>query len=328
MSKTSIRERNKAIRLAWEREQKLVSEGRGTRNWSKEQQQDILDPDKGKAYDENGRAFEGQHMKSAAEYPEYQGDPDNIQFLTREEHLEAHKGNWHNPTNWFYNPETKEFIDFGENKYVPCEIINLTDPVISVCENVQVLQKSMETFENGDKEKNSDNEQRKGDISSRKINTFEVPTMQETSKKSKTCKKRTNISETFKGFGKEYSKLEKIVDKIIVIGGIALAAVVAYVVEDKVSRDKKTDADAGASSGNFHNDDDDFLEDDDYDDSMEDDDSIDDDYDDISSDGDYPDERSSPVEHMVSSHGQHYNTKNGPIWREKEAYWRGGKHDD
>ena len=129
MSKTSIKERNKAIRLAWEREQGLVSEGKGTRDWTEAQQKDILDPDKGKAYDDNGRAFEGQHMKSAAEYPEYQGDPDNIQFLTRDEHLEAHKGSWQNPTNWFYNPETKEFVDFGENKPTPCEIIQLSDPI-------------------------------------------------------------------------------------------------------------------------------------------------------------------------------------------------------
>ena len=113
MSKTSIKERNKAIRLAWDREQKLVAEGKGTRDWSEDQQKDILDPDKGKAYDENGRAYEGQHMKSAAEYPEYQGDPDNIQFLTREEHLEAHKGSWQNPTNRHYNPETKDFVDLG-----------------------------------------------------------------------------------------------------------------------------------------------------------------------------------------------------------------------
>lgn len=80
MSKTSMRERNRAIRKAWEREQQLVQEGKGTRDWTKEQQADILNPDKGKAYDDQGRAFEGQHMKSASEYPEYQGDPDNIQF--------------------------------------------------------------------------------------------------------------------------------------------------------------------------------------------------------------------------------------------------------
>ena len=131
MSKTSIKERNKAIRLAWEREQKLVAEGKGTRDWSPDQQKDILDPNIGKAKDDNGRSFEGQHMKSAAEYLEYQGDPDNIQFLTRDEHLAAHKGSWQNPTNWYYNPETKEFVDFGENKPIPCAAINLSEPVCS-----------------------------------------------------------------------------------------------------------------------------------------------------------------------------------------------------
>ena len=109
MSRTSIKERNKAIRQAWEKEHQLVQEGKGTRDWTKEQQQDILDPDKGKAYDDQGRAFEGQHMKSAAEYPEYQGNPDNIQFLTRDEHLEAHKGSWQNPTNWYYDPKTGKY---------------------------------------------------------------------------------------------------------------------------------------------------------------------------------------------------------------------------
>ena len=92
MPKSSIKERQKAVRLAWLKEQELVSEGKGTRDWSPEQQKDILNPELGKAYDETGRAFEGQHMKSAEEYPEYQADPNNIQFLTREEHLEAHMG--------------------------------------------------------------------------------------------------------------------------------------------------------------------------------------------------------------------------------------------
>ena len=49
-------ESNKAILAAWNKEQELVREGKGTRDWTPEQQQDILD--KGKAYDENGRAFE------------------------------------------------------------------------------------------------------------------------------------------------------------------------------------------------------------------------------------------------------------------------------
>lgn len=51
---------SKAIRLAWEKEQQRVLEGEGTRDWTEKQQQDIID--RGKAYDEDGKAFEGQHM--------------------------------------------------------------------------------------------------------------------------------------------------------------------------------------------------------------------------------------------------------------------------
>ena len=88
MSKSSFIERNKAVREACNKERELVQEGKGTREWTPEQQKDILE--KGRAYDDNGKAFEGQHMKSAEKYPEYQGDSGNIQFLTRAEHLEAH----------------------------------------------------------------------------------------------------------------------------------------------------------------------------------------------------------------------------------------------
>lgn len=49
-------ESNKAILAAWIKEQELVKEGKGTRNWTPQQQQDILEI--GKAYDDNGKAFE------------------------------------------------------------------------------------------------------------------------------------------------------------------------------------------------------------------------------------------------------------------------------
>lgn len=121
-------EANKAIAKAWENERKNILEGKGTRDWTPEQQKDILE--NGKAHDENGRSFEGQHMKCVAEYPEYQGDPGNIQFLTREEHLEAHQGSWQNPTNWYYDPVTKEIFDFGSNPYIPCKVFELEYPVV------------------------------------------------------------------------------------------------------------------------------------------------------------------------------------------------------
>ena len=104
-------EASKAVLAAWEKEKELVKNGKGTRDWTPEQQKDILT--KGKAYDENGFAFEGQHMRSVEKYPEYQGEPANIQFLTRSEHLEAHDGNWQNPTNWYFDPVTKEKWHFG-----------------------------------------------------------------------------------------------------------------------------------------------------------------------------------------------------------------------
>lgn len=128
-------EANKAVRLAWQREYDLIQEGKGTRDWTEEQQRDILDLNKGKAYDDMGRSFEGQHMKSVEKYSEYQGDPDNIQFLTKLEHLEAHQGNWQNPTNWYYDPVTKQIFDFGEGKYVPCPVIELSEPIM-ICTNV------------------------------------------------------------------------------------------------------------------------------------------------------------------------------------------------
>lgn len=134
---------SKAIRLAWEKEQQRVLEGEGTRDWTKKQQQDIID--RGKAYDEDGKAFEGQHMKSAAEYPEYQGEPDNIQFLTHQEHFEAHRENWQNPTNWYYAPVNKLFHDFGDGKYIPCEVIKLSAPICT--DSSAVLNENNSTLE-------------------------------------------------------------------------------------------------------------------------------------------------------------------------------------
>ena len=124
---------SKAIRDAWKNEQNLVRDGKGTRDWTISQQKDILE--RGKAYDNNGRAFEGQHMRSAEDHPESQGNPKNIQFLTRAEHKDAHDGNWRNPTNWYYYPVTKEKHDFGDGPITPCDVIKLSEPIIEI-ENI------------------------------------------------------------------------------------------------------------------------------------------------------------------------------------------------
>ena len=144
-------EANKAILAAWEKEQDLVREGKGTRDWTQEQQQDILD--RGKAYDEDGKAFHGQHMKSVEKYPEYQGDLNNIQFLTKAEYLEAHQGNWQNPTNWYYDPISKQFFVFGECELIPCEIIKLSNPIGTI--EVSTVDAKVEPLEETQPEQSS-----------------------------------------------------------------------------------------------------------------------------------------------------------------------------
>ena len=51
MSRAS--ERNKAVATKWIIEQQLVREGKGTRDWTVDQQRDILE--RGKAYDDDGK---------------------------------------------------------------------------------------------------------------------------------------------------------------------------------------------------------------------------------------------------------------------------------
>lgn len=46
--------------------------------------------------------------------------------------MEAHKGSWQNPTNWYYDPDTKKFFDFGDGDIIPCEIIKLSDPIVEI----------------------------------------------------------------------------------------------------------------------------------------------------------------------------------------------------
>ena len=116
---------NRAIRKAWARERELVLAGKGSRNWTPEQREQLIT--KGKVYDADGKAFIGQHMKSVSGFPDNHGDADNIQLLSQEEHLEAHKGDWHNVTNWYYDPDTKTFYDFevyDYSKFPPDDYIN------------------------------------------------------------------------------------------------------------------------------------------------------------------------------------------------------------
>ena len=123
-------EANKAICEAWNAEQQLVQEGKGTRDWAPEQQKDILE--KGKAYDEKGKAFEGHHMLNVEKFPEHQGNPQNIEFLSRPEHLQAHDGNYQNPTRGYFDYITGETRFFENGNLEPCIVIELSNPIINI----------------------------------------------------------------------------------------------------------------------------------------------------------------------------------------------------
>ena len=114
-------ERRKAVAEAWKNEKSLVLDGRGTRDWSQKEQGEIIA--KGKA-----KGYQGHHMKSVDGHNSKAGDSINIQFLTRSEHLAAHKGNYHNNTNGCYDPSTGKMHDFGRNK-AHIESKNLSKPL-------------------------------------------------------------------------------------------------------------------------------------------------------------------------------------------------------
>ena len=102
-------ERRKAVLSAWKKEKEYVSKGAGTRDWSQKEQKELLA--KGSVH-----GYEGHHMKSVDGHNSRAGDPNNIQFLTRKEHFDAHNKNFRNNTNGYYDPKTKTMHDFGRNK--------------------------------------------------------------------------------------------------------------------------------------------------------------------------------------------------------------------
>lgn len=295
-------ESNKAILAAWNKEQELVQEGKGTREWTSHQQKDILD--KGKAYDENGVAFQGQHMKSVEKYPEYQGDPRNIQFLTRAEHLEAHYGDWRNPTNWHFNPVTKEKTNFGDGEFIQCEIIQLADPV-----NKAQIKPEIEKEVNQE----SVSEVQKKAESKKKYESLHetVPpnNIEDITKRGFVPKLKSGlktISKTIIEFpDKHPNAMKAIKDVGLFVASVAVAAV-------------KESSRSGSSNSEYGWSDDDRAE---YENS----------YEDYPADQDTSEssKRSSLDEHIVRGHGQRYHYKDGSVkWKDKDPYPRGGNIEE
>lgn len=291
MAKSSFVERNKAVREAWNKELELVQEGKGTREWTLEQQKEILE--KGRAYDENGKAFEGQHMKSAEMYPEYQGEPGNMQFLTRAEHLEAHEGNWRNPTNWYFNPVTKEKFDFGVGPFIPCEIILLPETIISLTDNSTKQEIGNEEKENFSKAENA--------------LKHSVETSRKTYSKLELPKAHKVQIETHKKANNAFVKGLKSVGRFIVehpvealeIAGLTIDGVAKAVIFIKGRCFGSTHNTVSTSSNS----------------------SVPEKVADIVEKA----SRSLPGENDVTGHKQLYHTKKGDVWKDKAPYHRGRK---
>lgn len=289
MAKSSFVERNKAVREAWNKELELVQEGKGTREWTPEQQKDILE--KGRAYDENGKAFEGQHMKSAEMYPEYQGEPRNIQFLTRTEHLEAHDGNWQNPTNWYYNPVTKEKLDFGDGPFIPCEIIQLPEPIISLTGDSTIQENVIE-----EKEDFSKDVLKQSAETNKKI--YSKPEISKSPKVQVEVPKKANnmFVKGLKSVGRFIAEhpVESLEIAGVAIGGVAKA--ISSIKESGSGKTRSTTSASGKSS-------------------------VAEKVADIVEKA----SRSLPSENDVRGHKQRYHTKNSVVWKDKAPYHRGGK---
>ena len=84
--------RRKGVKLAWEEERKLIEQGKpGTRFWTDNEKAELRATGKVKGY-------VGHHINSVSTHPELADVPDNIRFVDSIEHLDAHGGNYHNPT--------------------------------------------------------------------------------------------------------------------------------------------------------------------------------------------------------------------------------------
>lgn len=112
---------------------------------------------------------------------------------------------------------------------------------------------------------------------------------------------------------KFYIRHKKVIDPIVI--PVALAAVA--VVKESLDRNSR-------STNQNETDVDDYF--------TYDPDDTDDDYSAYDSDPDSTNrdiiERSSPSGHIVTGHGQHYHTKEGTIWKDKDPYPRGKNLDE
>ena len=118
--------RSRGIDLAWERERVYVQMGLGTRDWTAEEQKELLETHRVSGY-------YAHHMSSVSIDPQNASNPDNIQFLTFEEHKAAHDGSFRtNPTHGRFDPETGKMHTFEDGKIEAVEAKGLSEPICDI----------------------------------------------------------------------------------------------------------------------------------------------------------------------------------------------------
>ena len=302
-------EANKAVASAWTNEKQLVLDGKGTRDWTPEQQRQILE--KGKAYNGGSKAFEGHHMKSVEAHPDYQGDAQNIQFLTRDEHINAHNGNTQSPTNGYFNPHTGETTVFADDSCEPCKVMELSEPIeLYTDEQAAALENTdIEEYIQTDSDNQVNDRHGTGDRTTEPLEHKQKPRKlvasdmvrgsQKIVSKPSARRIKTGLLDkvaTSLGFGTRASLGRAVISKLPQLAMIAAPFIVDGVLRS-ISRKK------AALSNPVHTD------------------GINIDLNELSNKNDSL--RSSPIKHMVNTKGQHYNTKNGRIWKTVNPYPRG-----
>ena len=96
-NKRFVNRRNRGVKRFWSEERKRLQAGQeGTRNWTEQQKQDIINK---KTPTYGGKPIQGHHKYNAADFPQLADDDGNIYPVTINEHLQRwHGGNWQNDT--------------------------------------------------------------------------------------------------------------------------------------------------------------------------------------------------------------------------------------
>lgn len=120
--------REEAVNKAWRREKELVLQGKGHRQWTVDQQMELLTSEPPKV-----TGYEGSHILDVKGHPEFAGDPNNIQFLPTIAHFHGvHKHNFRvEPGEGLFDEETGEIIPLDEEGKLPEQgIVTLEDRVV------------------------------------------------------------------------------------------------------------------------------------------------------------------------------------------------------